>query len=125
MEPMTSRVLIPTEDQDGKTVADHFGRAPYFAVLDIDVSGDIQKKDVHPNSGAHRGGGGHAHDNVLSFNPQVVIVSGMGPRGIQSFQDAMVAVLRADSTSVENVIAAYNKGDLSELTEGCADAHHK
>ena len=122
---MTPRVLIPTEDQDGKTVAAHFGRAPYFAVLDIDATGEIQKKDVHPNSGAHRGGRGHAHDNVLNFNPQVVIVSGMGPRGIQSFQDAMVAVLRASSSSVENVLESYNKGALSELTEGCAEAHHK
>ena len=122
---MTPRVLIPTEDQDGKIVAAHFGRAPYFTVLDIDDAGEVQKKDVHPNSGAHRGGRGHAHNNVLSFNPQVVIVSGMGPRGIQSFHDAMVAVLRADSNSVEHVIESYNKGTLSELTEGCAEAHHK
>ena len=49
---MTPRILIPTEDQDGKTVAAHFGRAPYFTVLDIDDAGEIQKKDVHPNSGA-------------------------------------------------------------------------
>ncbi|MHA1637691.1 MAG: NifB/NifX family molybdenum-iron cluster-binding protein [Candidatus Thorarchaeota archaeon] len=122
---MTPRVLIPTDDQDGMIIAEHFGRAPYFAVLDVDDSGEIQTKDVHPSSGAHLGGRGHAHNNVLSFSPQVVIVSGMGPRGIQSFQEAMVAVLRADSSSVENVIASYNKGTLSELTEGCAEAHHK
>ena len=122
---MTPRVLIPTDDQDGMIIAEHFGRAPYFAVLDVDDSGEIQTKDVHPNSGAHLGGRGHAHNNVLSFSPHVVIVSGMGPRGIQSFQDAMVAVLRADSSSVENVIMSYNKGTLSELTEGCAEAHHK
>ena len=122
---MTPRVLIPTDDQDGKIVADHFGRALCFAIFDLDDSNKIVEQKVHDNTGAHRGGGGHAHDNVLSFNPHVVIVSGMGPRGIQSFQDAQVAVLRADSSSVEQVLESYSKGILSELTEGCADAYHK
>ena len=122
---MTPRVLIPTDDQDGKIVAGHFGRALCFAVFDLDNFNTIVEQAVHDNTGAHRGGRGHAHDNVLSFNPDAVIVSGMGPRGIQSFQDAKVAVLRADSSSVEEVLESYSKGILSELTEGCAEAHHK
>jgi len=123
--PMTPRILIPTEDPNGEQVAAHFGRAPYFAVIDLDDFDTKISEEVHANTGTHQGGRGHAHDNVLAFNPHVVIVSGMGPRGIRSFQDAKVAVLRADTNSVEKVLESYVEGKLSELTEGCVDAHHK
>ncbi len=122
---MTPRVLIPTEDQDGKVVAAHFGRAPFFNVVDIDDNGAVTQSITHPNTGSHRGGMGHAHDNVLMYSPNVVIVSGMGPRGIRGFQDASIAVLKANSSHVEAVLQSYLRGTLSELTEGCVDAHHK
>ena len=122
---MTPRVIIPTEDKDGRMVAAHFGRAPFFTVVDIKEDGTIAQSETHPNTGSHRGGKGHAHDNVLMYDPNVVIVSGMGPRGIRGFQDASIAVLKADSERVENVLQSYIKGSLSELTDGCVDAHHK
>jgi predicted Fe-Mo cluster-binding NifX family protein len=81
--------------------------------------------NVHPNTGEHSGGKGHAHDNVLYHNPKAVIVQGMGPRGIMSFQERNIAVLRANSRSVQELIHAYSQNELEELTEGCADAHHK
>ena len=122
---MTPRVLVPTDDPEGKHVAPHFGRAHYFAVFELDNLGTMISNEVHANTGAHRGGKGHAHDNVLALSPRVVIVGGMGPRGIRSFQDAGVAVLKADNIDVEKVLESYSKGKLPELTEGCADAHHK
>ncbi len=122
---MTSRVLIPTLDSAGKMVAAHFGRAPYFVVIDIDKHGTTIEIKIHPNRGEHSGGKGHAHDNVLQHQPQAVIVQGMGPRGIMSFQSKNVAVLRANSSSVEDLVRAYKLNQLEELTEGCAEAHHK
>jgi predicted Fe-Mo cluster-binding NifX family protein len=126
IDKVKRRILIPTEDSEGISVASHFGRAPYFVVFDLDNSGSIVEKRVLPNIGEHsRGGRGHAHDNVLKFQPSAVIVYGMGPRGIASFQRQSIAVLKANSALVNDVIAAYAKNELDELTEGCADAHHK
>jgi predicted Fe-Mo cluster-binding NifX family protein len=122
---MSPKILVPTDDPEGKHVAPHFGRAAYFAVFDLDDVGTLISSTVHENTGSHRGGKGHAHDNVMALSPQVVIVGGMGPRGIRSFQDAGVAVLKADSNEVEKILESYSKGLLSELTEGCSDAHHK
>jgi len=122
---VTSRVLIPTQDSAGKLVAAHFGRAPYFVVIDLNESGNISNIEIHPNRGEHSGGKGHAHDNVLQHQPQAIIVQGMGPRGIMSFQTKNVAVLRANSSSVEELVEAYKLNQLDELTEGCAEAHHK
>ena len=119
------KILIPTEDSEGNTVAGHFGRAPYFTLFELDDSGGVIEKSVHPNIGEHSGGRGHAHDNVLRLQPTTIIVHGMGPRGIASFQSQSVAVLKANSGSVNDVIIAYTKNELNELTEGCAEAHHK
>jgi predicted Fe-Mo cluster-binding NifX family protein len=123
---LKSRILIPTEDSEGSFVASHFGRAPYFAIFDLDNGGGIVEKYVYPNIGEHsRGGQGHAHDNVIKFQPSAIIVQGMGPRGIASFQRQSIAVLKANSSSVNEIISAYSRNELEELTEGCADAHHK
>lgn len=122
---MTNRVLIPTQDSEGKMIAAHFGRAPFFVAIDIDEHGNTTEIKIYPNTGEHSGGKGHAHDNVLQHHPQAIIVQGMGPRGIMSFQSKNVAVLRANSSSVEDLVRAYTQNQLEELTEGCAEAHHK
>ena len=122
---MTTRIVIPTEDMEGVEVADHFGRAPFFAVIDLDDNGTTIEMKVHPNRGEHSGGRGHAHNNIQRYQPRAVIVQGMGPRGIMSFQAQNIAVLKANSRSVQEIIQAYKRNALEELTEGCADAHHK
>ena len=122
---MKRKLLFPCEDPDGAAVAAHFGRAPYFATIDLDESGTVIEKTVHPNTGEHSGGKGHAHSNVLSLEPTVVIVQGMGPRGLTSFQSKDIAVLRANNNLIDNLVAAYIQNELQELTEGCSQSHHK
>ncbi|MFW9912958.1 MAG: NifB/NifX family molybdenum-iron cluster-binding protein [Candidatus Thorarchaeota archaeon] len=122
---MKRRLLIPCQDPSGQYIAAHFGRAPYFAAVDLDESGTVIDKSVHPNTGEHSGGRGHAHSNVMSLDPNVVIVQGMGPRGLTSFQSNDVAVLQANSDLIDSLVEAYKRNELRELTEGCSQAHHK
>ncbi len=121
---MKRRVLVPSEDENGSVVAMHFGRAPYFSTFDIDEDGNIIDKEVHTNRGEHAGGSGHAHDNVLTLQPNVIIVQGMGPRGLRSFQSQNIAVLQANSRDVNQVVQSYIDGNLEELTDGCDQARH-
>ena len=60
----------------------------------------------------------------MILQPSVIIVYGMGPRGLNTFQNAGIAVLRANANTVNEVIVAYKDNKLPELTEGCQDAHH-
>jgi len=119
------RILIPTDDVEGTMLASHFGRAPCFVLFELDDSNGVVSRQIHQNTGSHVGGQGHTHDNVLSLRPHAVVVAGMGPRGLASFQSQGVAVLQANSTSVDEIVTAYGAGKLPELTEGCHDAHHK
>ena len=104
---MPTRLVIPTNDQNGTEIADHFGRSAYFAVIDLDDAGKTTGVNVHPNTGEHSGGRGHAHDNILVHDPNVVIVRGMGPRGIMSFQSQHIAVLQANSNSVKELVTSF------------------
>jgi predicted Fe-Mo cluster-binding NifX family protein len=48
----------------------------------------------------------------------------MGPRGLNIYQNEHVAVLKANTHNVKDVIMAYNNDKLEELTEGCHEAKH-
>ena len=123
---MTNRVIIPAEDQTGLQahLGEHFGRAPYYAIVDFDEQGNVAEVKTVSNVGEHAGGMGFSHDNLLVHKPTAIIVYGMGPRGLISFQNAGVAVLKANANTVGEVVNAYKAHELRELTEGCENAHH-
>jgi predicted Fe-Mo cluster-binding NifX family protein len=125
-EQLTDRIIVPTENQEGLNaqLAEHFGRAPYYTVVEFGEDGEVSTVRTVPNVGEHAGGMGFSHDHILEYKPNAIIVYGMGPRGLTSFQEAGVAVLKANANTVSEVIAAYKEDKLKELTEGCEHAHH-
>src|SRR5665648_550536 len=122
---MTDKIIVPTENQDGinASVAQHFGRAPYFTVIELD-KGNVSNIAAVANTSEHVGGTGSPHDVLTKLQPKAIVVRGMGPRGIMAFQSAGIQVLKTNADTVKEVIAAYTQGKLEELTEGCPDAHH-
>ncbi|HDI52886.1 MAG TPA: dinitrogenase iron-molybdenum cofactor biosynthesis protein [Candidatus Bathyarchaeota archaeon] len=115
------RVVIPVVDEEGSMISEHFGRAPYFAVFTIE-EGRILRRELTPNISEHFGGYGRPPDRILSLKPDVVITVGMGPRALSRFQEAGVAVLRAEGLNVEENLRRLMEGSLRELTEGCLEA---
>ena len=81
---MTTRIVIPVENEAGleARVAEHFGRAPYFAVVDLDENGKVVAVKTELNKGEHHGGTGHPHENLLALKPNVIVACGMGPGGL-------------------------------------------
>ena len=123
---MTDRVIVPTQNQQGldARVAEHFGRAPYYTIVELDETEEVSSVKTVPNVGEHAGGMGYSHDHILEYKPTALIVYGMGPRGLMTFQSAGVAVLKANADTVSEVVSAYKSDALLELTEGCELAHH-
>ncbi len=122
---MTQKIVIPTENQAAleATVAQHFGRAPYYTVIELDDKQQIVKVETQANTGEHMGGSGHPHENLLVLKPDVIAVYGMGPGGLQSFQNAGTCVLKAEGKTVKEVIDNFKEGKLKELVDGCEHAH--
>jgi len=123
---MTKRIIIPVEDETGLEahVAQHFGRAPYFVVIDVSDDGQVLNVKTEANTGEHAGGAGHPHENLLALKPDVIVAYGMGPGGLQSFQNAGVTVLKAAGNTAKAIVNSYLKGGLEKLTGGCEHAHH-
>jgi predicted Fe-Mo cluster-binding NifX family protein len=123
---MSARIVIPVVDETGldARLSEHFGRTPYFAVVELDENGQVANQRTVPNVG-HFGGSGQRADNILQLKPNAIITYGMGPRGLSIYQSVRVAVLRANANTVREVIAAYNRDELEELTEGCHQARHR
>jgi len=123
---MKSKVIVPVSDKNGLNarIAEHFGRAPFYAVVELENDGKVKSITTLENKGEHFGGQGHMHEHILEQKPNAIITYGMGPRGLIGFQEAGVTVLKADADTVKDVIASYNDDKLQELTEGCHHAHH-
>jgi predicted Fe-Mo cluster-binding NifX family protein len=124
---METRIAIPVENEDGlkPQVAEHFGRAPFFAVANLDEKSNIVSVKTEANTGEHHGGTGHPHENLLALKPDVIIACGMGPGGMLSFQNAGVKLLKATPTAtVKEMVEQYKAGKLEKLTGGCEHAHH-
>ena len=120
------RIVIPVADNSGlnSRLSEHFGRAPYFMVIEINSKGEILSVEAIPNTSEHFGGFGRPPDRILQLKPTAVVTYGMGPRALNIFQQARVAVLRASAATVREVIEAYKRNELEELTEGCREARH-
>lgn len=116
------KIVIPAENETGKTLSAHFGRAPYFAWYVIEDD-QIKETGVAKNTSDHFGGVGAPPEAIKSLGGEVVISSGMGMKAIQMFQALGIAVLKGVSMdSMENV-KAFIKGGMEELTEGCLEGH--
>ena len=120
------RIVIPVLDESGldAQLSGHFGRAPYFAILELDENGRVKEQRTVPNTSEHFGGRGRPANDILQLKPNVLITYGMGPRALSIFQNARVAVLKANADVVRDVVKAYSKNELEELTEGCHQARH-
>lgn len=124
---MPQRIIVPVADQTGleARLAEHFGRAPFFAVIDLNDALEIVQTQMVENVGAHTGGIKQAHDNIVKLQPKAIIVYGMGRHGLQAFNDAGITVLKANADTLSQVISGYKKQTLEELTEGCPHAHRQ
>ena len=124
---MTKRIMMPVEDTNGleAKIAHHFGRAPYFALVEFDENQKTPKVEIEPNRSEHMGGTpGHSHESFLALKPDVVVAYTMGPGALNTFLDAGITVLTATENTVKANVECFKEGKLKELVGGCEHAHH-
>jgi len=116
------RIVVPVLDKKGidAHLSEHFGRTPYFEVIDLDEKGQIIKQSTVSSSGEHfcQGLG-----FLLNLKPDIMIAHGMGQRVVQNFQNSRITILRTSANIVRDAIEQYNRGELVELTDGCHKDH--
>ncbi len=115
------KIVIPT--LDGSTISPHFGRAPYFTVVDLDDQGNFVISGKITNTGEHFGGTGKPKDFLLSLNPTALIVKEIGPGALAAFEQAGIEVFKTRAAKVEEAMKDYKDGKLEKCDQGCAHSH--
>ena len=121
------RIAISVESSNGldSTVAHHFGRCPYFALVDLEGN-KLQAIEVIDNPYFS----GHQVGEVPKFihdqNADMMLSGGMGGRAIQFFKDYGIGVATGATGTVESTLGNYLAGGLREAapcSESVAHGH--
>ncbi|MBS7250064.1 MAG: NifB/NifX family molybdenum-iron cluster-binding protein, partial [Candidatus Freyarchaeota archaeon] len=117
--------LFSISEFDGEysIISEHFGRAPFFAVVDVSEDGRIISVEAKENTSEHFGGRGYPPEIIAEFNPDFMIVKGMGPRAISMFQERGIRVFMCDAVSIAEAVKLFLKGKLGDV-EPCEEHRH-
>ncbi|MCW4011105.1 MAG: NifB/NifX family molybdenum-iron cluster-binding protein [Candidatus Bathyarchaeota archaeon] len=123
---MSPRIVIPVAEDNGldAPLSEHFGPAPYFAVVDLNEAGEVLEVKTIRNTSKHEEGTCQTPSYVAELKPDVVVVYDMGPKALQAFHDAGITVMKTEAETVNQLLVAYKAQKLEELIEGCPHAHH-
>ena len=109
------KIAIPTTNNEGLkgTLAEHFGRAPYFTVYDK-KSDEI---DFISNTGEHFGGRQSAPIVLANNNIDVLICKSLGRRAVANLAEIKVQVYITAENSVDGALKAFKADELRIATE--------
>jgi cation diffusion facilitator family transporter len=100
------RYAVPLADYEG-TVSGHFGEAPFFALVDIDILGrSVERTEViaNPHQDVTKGKGIAVANFLLTFKPAVVAtreeITGKGPGYV--FAEAGIETIRTDAADLRS-----------------------
>jgi len=132
---LNMKIAVVTED--GQTISQHFGRAPYYLVFTTDdgeiVGKELRDKIGHrqfvnePHDHDHhdpRGHGFGAHSDAKHVRMiesiqdcEVIIVRGMGRGAYLAMEQANIRPFVTDIETAEEAVKAYLDGTLTDHTE--------
>ncbi|MEA3373793.1 MAG: NifB/NifX family molybdenum-iron cluster-binding protein, partial [Campylobacterota bacterium] len=120
------RLVFPTDENMGylSKRGAHFGKAKFYTVITIENEKIVEVEGV-PNPGHSGGACGNAVTNIMSLNPDALIVSGIGGSPAQGFAKAGLDLyFDRVSPTVQESIDRFNRGELEKSSgEGTCSAH--
>ena len=121
--------------EDGKTISQHFGRAPYYLVVNVEdgVVRDQEMRDKlghqqfadeghhhQPGQGSGTDAASHDKHNRMSQAIQdceVLICGGMGMGAYQSMETIGINPLVTQIRDIDEALQSYLTGDLRDETQ--------
>jgi predicted Fe-Mo cluster-binding NifX family protein len=116
--------------EDGKTISQHFGRAPFYLVLTVEdsqlVGREMRDKlghaQFHEQQEAHQPGQPHGGDpashtkHVQMFEAitdcQVLLCGGMGMGAYQTMQTLGITPVMTNIRDIDQAVKAYIEGNI-------------
>ena len=122
VEPYRSskrRILIPTEEERGfeSAVSNHFGRAPYFAFVDVEgnqILSTTFKENPFRNKKIHAGLS--AANDVVKEQIDALVTQNLGEISFHTLRDHLVEIFLTRGTTLKEVVKNYLTENLKPLT---------
>jgi len=129
---------IAAVSEDGVTISQHFGRAPFYVVVTVE-GGKIIAHEKRDKMG-HDQFGGEAHEEAHGEDPrghgidpaaqnrharmaaaiadcEVLLARGMGAGAYESMKQANIRPLVTDVANIDEAVQAYLAGSLTDHVE--------
>ena len=117
------KVAVTAQGPDGTSPVDtRFGRAKWIVVVDTDA-GKSQAHDNKVNLTLAQGAGIQTGQNVANLGADAVITGNLGPNAYKTLAAAEVRVFLASGDTVEQVVAAFERGELQEVQRANVEGH--
>jgi predicted Fe-Mo cluster-binding NifX family protein len=107
------RIAISSEDNKGldSSVAQHFGRCPYFVLVDLDGR-EVQQVSAVNNPFYAQHQPGQVPAFIHSQEVNVMLAGGMGHRAISFFEQYGIEAATGASGTVRQALEQYLGGEL-------------
>lgn len=117
------RLAIPIENNAGlqSIIAQHFGRAPTYAV----VTENKELLITIENKSEHFGGTGKPPELLKDRNIDILLCGGLGPKAIKQFERYGIEVFVGAKGTIEETIDLYKAGQLAMATDENACKNHR
>ena len=119
------RIAISVDNNDGldSVVSHHFGRCPYFILVDVEGQ---EVKGVTTVTNPYYGN--HSPGQVPGFiheqKANVMLAGGMGRRAVTFFEQFGIAVATGASGTVRDTLTKYLGGELTGADPCIESQHH-
>ena len=105
------RICFTSDQNNGldSVMSYHFGRCPYFIIVDIDENGNVSDVESIPNPLADEHNPGELPSFMKSKGVDVIITGGMGPKAQQYFASFGIKPVIGAYGRVKDVLEEYLK----------------
>lgn len=121
-ERSNMKIAITAENSNGldSTIAQHFGRAPFFILVDVERK-EVTATEAISNPFAAKHEPGQVPDFIRDQGAKVMVSGGMGGRAIQFFEQAGIEVATGARGTVRQALENFLGGELQEAAP-CAES---
>jgi len=117
---MRIAISLETNQNYDSIIGHHFGRCPFFALVDLDGS-DVKSINVIPNPYFESHQPGQVPGFIHEQKADVMLSGGMGRRAIQFFEQYNIQTATGATGTVRTALASFLNGELPSATP-CIDS---
>jgi len=117
------KIAVTAQGPEATSPVDtRFGRAKWIVLVDTDT-GETQAHDNKLNLTLAQGAGIQTGQNIANLDADAVITGNLGPNAYKTLAAAEVQIFLASGETVEQVVAAFKRGELQKVQQANVEGH--